>query len=99
MSKKDKAITYHARKSLLFNSQDGCIKKEGGLFDVIIGAFDGVEVYEAVDNFLLYQLSKSCNKKYIGLLRDDGLAIFKNVGAPKQKTLNKIYKSYLKITT
>ena len=47
-------------------------------------AFDGAEVCEAVDNFL-YQLAKNYNKKDIGLYRDDGLAIFKNLVAPKQK--------------
>ena len=44
-----------------------------------MGAFDEAKVCEAVGNFLLYQLSKSYNKKDIGLYRDDGLAILKNV--------------------
>ena len=52
------------------------IKKEGGLFDVTMGTFDGAEVCEAVGSFFLDQLSKNYNKKDIGLYRDDGLAIF-----------------------
>ena len=63
-----------------------------------MGAFDGAEVCEAVGNFLLYQLSKNYNKKYIGLYRGDGLAIFKNVSGSKAE-LKMIYKNYLKITT
>ena len=53
ISEKDKAIIFHARKSLLFNGQHVSIKNEGGLFDVTMGAFDGAEVYEAIGNFLL----------------------------------------------
>ena len=82
-TKISEAIIFHARKSLLFNGQHIWIKKEGGLFDVTMGAFDGAEVCEAVGNFLLYQLSKNYNKKDIGLYRDNGLAIFKNVNGSK----------------
>ena len=86
---------FHARKSLLFNDQHVWIKKEGGLFDVTMGAFDEAEVCEAVGNFLLYQLSKNYNKKDIGLYRDDGLAIFKNVGGSKaEKFLKDIQKLF-----
>ena len=36
-----------------------------------------------VGNFLLYKLSKSYEKKDIGLYRDDRLAVFKNKSGPK----------------
>ena len=49
----DKKITNHARKSLLFNKQQIWIKKESGLFDVTMGAYDGAEVCELVGSFLL----------------------------------------------
>ena len=65
---KNKAIIFHARKYLLFNGEHVWMKKEGGLFDVAMGA----EVCEAVGNFLLYQLSKNYNKKDIELYRDNG---------------------------
>ena len=93
-SEKDKAIIFHARKSLLFNGQQVWIKKKGGLFDVTMGAFDGAEVCEAIDNFLLYQLLKNYNKKDIGLYRDDRLAIFKIVNGSKAE---KNLKRYTKI--
>ena len=64
-----------------------------------MGAFNGAEVCEAVGNFLLYQLSKNYNKKDIGLYRDDGLAIFKNVSGSKAEKTKKIYKNCLKIST
>ena len=91
ISEKDKAIIFHARKSLLFNGQHVWIKKEGGLFDVTMGAFDGAEFWEASGNFLLYQLSKNYNKKDIGLYIDDGLAIFKNVSGSKAEKIKNIY--------
>ena len=89
--KKTKQLIFHARKSLLFNGQHVWIKKKGGLFDVTMGAFSGAEVCEAVGNFLLYQLSKNYNKKDIGLYRDNGLAIFKNVSGSKVENIEKIY--------
>ena len=58
-----------------------------------MGAFDGAEVCEAVGNFLLYQLSKNYSKKDIGLYRDHGLAIFKNVsGSKAKKDIQKLFK-------
>ena len=75
----DKKIINHARKSLLFNKQQTWIKKESGLFDVKMGAYDGAKVCELVDSFLLYALSLKYNKTNKGLYRDDGLAVFRNV--------------------
>ena len=65
ISEKNKAIIFHARKRLLFNGQHVCIKKEGRLFDVSMGAFDKAEVCKVVGNFLLYKRSNSYNKKDI----------------------------------
>ena len=71
------------------------MKKEGALY---MGAFDGVDVCEAVGNF--YQLSKNYNKKDIGLYRDNGSAIFKKVSGSKAERIKEIYtKKYLKLTT
>ena len=65
-------------------------KKERRVIWCNLGAFDGAEVCEAVGNFLLYQLSKNYNKKDIGLYRDDGLAIFKNVSGSKAEKIKKV---------
>ena len=68
-----------------------------------MGAFNGAEVCEAVGNFFLYQLLKNYNKKDIGLYRDDGLAISKNVSGSKaekiKKYIQKLFKdNHLNIT-
>ena len=78
LSDDGKAIIHHARKSLLFNDQQTWIKRDSGLFDVTMGAYNGAVVSELVGNYLLYELSKLYEKKNIGLYRDDGLAVFKN---------------------
>ena len=40
-----------------FNKQQTWIKKESGLFDATMDAYDGAEVFELVGSFLLYPLS------------------------------------------
>ena len=50
--KKDMETIFHARKSLLFGSNNTWIKREGGLFDVTMGAYDGAEVCELVGTYL-----------------------------------------------
>ena len=72
------------------------MKKDSGLFDVTMGAYDGAEVCELVGTFLLYKRSLKYNKNDIGLYRDDGLAIFENVSDPKsgkiKKDIQKLFK-------
>ena len=67
LSDDDKAIIHHARKSLLFNDQQTWIKRDSGLFDVTMGAYDGAEVCELVRNYLVYELSKLYEKKGHGV--------------------------------
>ena len=52
------------------------------------------EVSKYGDFLEIYQLSKNYNKKHIGLYRDDGLAVFKNVSGSKAE---KNLKRYTKI--
>ena len=75
----DKAIIKHAWKSLLFNKSETWMKKDSGLFDIAMGAFDGAEGCEFATNFLLHKLSEKYKRKNFVLYRDVGLVIFKNV--------------------
>ena len=52
MTEDDKKIIYHYRKWLLFD-QGNTLMKKGELFDVAMGANDGVEVCELVGTFLI----------------------------------------------
>ncbi len=92
----EKEIIFHARKSLLFNKGQTWIKKEGGTFDVTMGAYDGAEVCELVGAFILHQLGSKYNRKDIGLYRDDGLAVFKNVSGPEAERIKKDFQKVFK---
>ena len=89
VKKEEKDLVFHARKSLLFNKEETWIKKEGGVFDVTMGAYDGAEVCELVGTFILHQLGSKYERKNIGLYRDDGLAIFKNISGPEAERIKK----------
>ena len=89
ITNEDKVIIKHARKSLLYNNREPWMKKDSGLFDVTMGAYDEAEVCELVRTFLLYKLSLKYNKNNIGIYRDDGLAIFKNISGPKSEKVKK----------
>ena len=54
-----------------------------------MGAYEGAEVYELVDSFLLHQLSNICNNKDIGLYQEDGLAVLKNKSGPQAERIKK----------
>ena len=89
ITNEDKGIIKHARKSLLYDNSEPWMKKDSGWFDLTMGAYDGAEVCELVGTFLLYKLSLKYNKNDIGLYRDDGLAIFKNISGPKSEKIKK----------
>ena len=63
ITSKDKEIIYHARKPLLFDEKDVWMKKQSGLFDVTMGAYDGAEVCELVSSCILLYISEKYNKK------------------------------------
>ena len=56
-------ITMHSRKSLLFCDGNTLIKKGNHMFDVTMRSFDGAEVCELVDLFLLHKMKHpfGCN--------------------------------------
>ena len=80
---------YHARKSLLYSKDIPWQKKNSNLFDVTMGAYDGAEVCELVGLFLLNLLSKKFIKENIGLYRDDGLGIFRNINGHQADKIGK----------
>ena len=65
----------HCRKSLLFSDGNTWIKNNGTTFDVTMGSYDGVKVCELIGLYLLRQLTVLTGNEFIGLYRDDGLAI------------------------
>ena len=96
--REDKVIIKHARKSLFFNQQQTWIKKESGLFDVTMGTYDDAEVCELVGIFILYLVSLKYNKNNIGLFRDDGLAVFRNISGPQAEKFKKHFQNIFRKT-
>jgi hypothetical protein len=73
------SIIKHARKSLLFNANKPCVKRNNNsMFDVAMGSFDGAEVCELIGLFALNTLAKKFGNENIGLYRDDGLALIQS---------------------
>ena len=97
ISKFDIDVINHARKSLLFDGSSTWIKKQGGLFDVSMGAYDGAEVCELVGTYMLNVLSKK-KKNDLGLYWDDGLVVLKTKSGLQseqvKKNIQKIFKDH-----
>ena len=54
-----------------------------------MGCYDGAEVCELVGAFILTKLSSIINKNDIGLYRDDGLGVLRNMPGTQQERLKK----------
>ena len=81
----------NARKSFLFYNENPWIKKDtNNHFDVTEGSFDGAEVCELVGLFMLHKLQHLFNNgSSVGIYRDDGLAVVRNLSGPQQDRLRK----------
>ena len=83
ISPDEEDLIMHVCKSLLFYKNLSWAKKQGNLFDVTMGSFDGAEVCELVGLFILHQITQQTNGIEVGLYRDDGLAIARNLSGPQ----------------
>ena len=66
----------------MHNEGESWIKKQSNDFDVTMGSYDGAEVCELIDIFMLSLIGNIYNRNNIGLYRDDGLTVFKNTSNP-----------------
>ena len=100
MSDNDLNIIMNARKTLLFHHEEPWMKKnEEEDFDVPMGCHDGAEIFELVGTYILNKISPIMQEQNnVGLYRDDGLGIFRNLSRPymerKKKEITKIFKSF-----
>ena len=71
----------NARKTLFFHHGQPWMKKNGEEdFDIPMGCHDGAEVCELVVSFILNKISSIMQEQNsVGLYRDDGLSIFRNL--------------------
>ena len=65
-------------------------------FDVTTGAYDGAEICELVGISMLSLLNKTFSSNNIGLYRDDGLSLFRNISGwqaeKHKKRIQKVFK-------
>ena len=66
ITRKDVEVIFHAQKSVLYNDGEPWMKKEGGSFDVTMGAYDGAEVCELIGIYMLYLIGKKYDSKMLG---------------------------------
>ena len=59
-------------------------------------AYDGAEVCENVGLFLLNNLANKFEKNSVGLYRDDGLALFKNINGHRGDKIRKDFHQLFK---
>jgi len=83
-------IIMHARKSLLFDKENIWVKKNNPHFDVTMGSYDGAEICEIVGLYLLNVVKDKCKDIELGLYRDDGLGITRNLSGPQTERLKKL---------
>ena len=63
--------------------------KTTNLFDVAMAGSDRTEVCEIVGLFLLNNLGNKLDKNSVGLYRDDGLALIKNINGHRADKIRK----------
>ena len=65
ITRKDVKVIFQAQKSVWYNNGEPWVKKEGGSFDVTMGAYDEVEVCKLIGIYMLYLIGKKVwFKKY-----------------------------------
>ena len=76
--------------SLLFHSNQPCVKRDSVTFDVTVRAYDGSEICEFVGMFMLSLLSKTFKTNTIGLYCNDGLSAVRNISVKQAEKILKI---------
>ena len=96
----------HSRKTLLLHENEPWVKRKGNKnFDVSMGCLDGAEVRDLTGLYILSRIrSVFENQNDVGLYRDNGLGILRNLSGPQiervTKEIIKIFKKCgLSITT
>ena len=75
ISQECKQTILQAANSFLYSDSSAWIKKKGDTFDITMGGFHGADICDVVGLYLLSQLVQVLPKGWIGLYRDDRLAV------------------------
>ena len=100
ISDDDKRLFYQTKKPFLFSKNQPWVKKENQNCNISMGSYDGAEICELCDLYLLSLLVKVIPD--LGLYRDDGLAVTRTTARQTEKLAQKLVKIFenegLKIT-
>ena len=80
----------------MHNEGESWIKKQSNDFDVTMGSYDGAEVCELIDIFMLSLIGNIYNRNNIGLYRDEGFAVFKNTSSLQSEKIKKSFQKMFK---
>ena len=101
----EKEIIMHSKDTLLFHNNSTWQKSnQTNQFDITMGSYDGAETCELIGKYILHKIKHIIDHKDVGLYRDDGLAVLRNM-SPSQtnqlvKSLTREFKNFgLNITT
>ena len=61
-----------------------------------MGAYDCAEDCKLIGIFMLNKIGEKYNKNDVGLYKDDGLVVFKNVSGPELEHIKRTFNHYLK---
>ena len=50
-------------------------QRNDSFFDITMGSYNGAEISELVELYLLHEVNKNIKNQHLGLYRDNGLAI------------------------
>ena len=92
ISDDDKELFYQTKKSFLFHKNKPWVKKENSDCDVTMGSYDGAEICELCDLYLLSLLVKVIPD--LGIYRDDGLAVTRSTARQIEKLKQKLTKVF-----
>ena len=88
------SIITHSRKIFLFQNSKPWMKKDGNQdFDIPMGCYDGAEICELADSFILSQLGSVMDKNDIRLYRDDSIGIIHGISKPMIEKKKKLIPS------
>ena len=80
----------HSRKSLIFHGNEPWVKTEGNEdLDVTMGSNNGAEISEIVGLLMLSKLVHLFQDNSVGLYRDGGLSVLRNLSGPETERLRK----------
>ena len=87
----DLKIMMHSRKTLLFHENEPWDKrKDDENFDVPMGCLNGPETCDLTGLYILSKIKSVFeNQNDVGLYRDDGLVILRNLSVPQIETVGK----------